>query len=329
MEDKFKLFKAILNSEKSTLLDKLASTIAHEINNPIMVISNLVSLLLDDIKSKGGLQIEKGDPNFRDLQEVLNACERIKNITQKLGDLSEKPKKSCEIVELEELIIRSLKYIEPEIIKSQINLSMDFQSENLKSFINALDIQRVLISIIENSIHAVNKKYSDKSRSFENNVHDQKTIKITLRKENSVPMEDQNNNNILGNEKKVSGNAPSKSYAVIDIFDDGVGMDKEVKEKIGEPFFTTKKSKSHQKVKDGSGLGLGLHSCIQIMKANRGYISFKSKEGKYSCFHLYFPLYSEEGENTPIKIRGNKNKLKESEIRSEKTDLSDTEDIVF
>jgi two-component system, cell cycle sensor histidine kinase and response regulator CckA len=80
-------------------------------------------------------------------------------------------------------------------------------------------------------------------------------------------------------------------YVRISVRDDGVGMTREVQRRLGEPFFTTKRS--------GEGVGLGLATVYAVVRAHRGFIDVSSARGKGSTFHIYLPRSdgSERGES--------------------------------
>lgn len=69
-------------------------------------------------------------------------------------------------------------------------------------------------------------------------------------------------------------------YVVVDIRDEGEGIDSENMERIFDPFFTTKEK----------GTGLGLTIASRIMQAHGGSIRVKSDKGKGSCFSLHLPF---------------------------------------
>lgn len=75
-------------------------------------------------------------------------------------------------------------------------------------------------------------------------------------------------------------------YAVISVEDSGVGMAREVLDKVFEPFFTTK---GH-----GEGTGLGLPSSIAIVRSHGGTITVYSEPGHGSRFAVYLPLATED-----------------------------------
>jgi two-component system cell cycle sensor histidine kinase/response regulator CckA len=81
------------------------------------------------------------------------------------------------------------------------------------------------------------------------------------------------------------------NYVLIRIRDTGVGMDQKTMERIFDPFFTTKGL--------GTGTGLGLASVYGIIKAHRGYIDVKSREGEGSTFDLYLPGSEIKGKEIP------------------------------
>ena len=76
----------------------------------------------------------------------------------------------------------------------------------------------------------------------------------------------------------------------IDVQDTGVGMTREVLEKIFMPFFTTKRV--------GKGTGLGLSISYGIVDSLRGYIGVKSTPGSGSTFSIFIPVLGEAQRGT-------------------------------
>ena len=82
-----------------------------------------------------------------------------------------------------------------------------------------------------------------------------------------------------------------KSYAIIRIADEGIGIPQEELSHIFEPFYRIDKSRA----KDTGGYGLGLSLCKTIMEAHEGKIEVQSRPEEGTTVALFFPLIDREG----------------------------------
>ena len=90
---------------------------------------------------------------------------------------------------------------------------------------------------------------------------------------------------------------PAGRYVVIDVSDNGVGIDDETRERLFQPFFTTKAT--------GHGTGLGLTGVFAFMRAANGGLTVQSTPGAGARFTLWFPAIA-PGELTEPPLETNR-----------------------
>ena len=112
------------------------------------------------------------------------------------------------------------------------------------------DIGRVLLNLYNNAFYAVSEKAKQKPESYE------PMVSVITRKSND--------------------------RVEIIIMDNGVGVPQKAKDKIFQPFFTTKPS--------GQGTGLGLSLSYDIIKAHGGELKVESQEGVGAKFVVLIPF---------------------------------------
>jgi signal transduction histidine kinase len=115
----------------------------------------------------------------------------------------------------------------------------------------SVEIEQVLLNLLKNSAHALALNPPDK----------EPRITLRLRRE--------------------------ERYALIEVEDNGPGMNEKVRTRVFEPFFTTKEP--------GIGTGLGLSVSYMIVTQNhKGLMEVESTPGKGTCFKVRLPLSMED-----------------------------------
>ncbi|OPY80975.1 MAG: Blue-light-activated protein [Syntrophorhabdus sp. PtaU1.Bin153] len=107
-----------------------------------------------------------------------------------------------------------------------------------------------------------------------------------------------------------------REFALIEIADTGKGIDEEIREKIFEPYFTTKEN--------GTNLGMGLYLVDKIIREHGGFVELESEKGKGTKFSIYLPLPARVIPQEPVKEEKNHDIL----TRRQKILLVDDEDVV-
>ena len=98
--------------------------------------------------------------------------------------------------------------------------------------------------------------------------------------------------NVVLKENAVQVNLPRGRYISISVIDTGMGMSQDIVERIFDPFFTTKEQ--------GKGTGLGLATCMGIVKSHGGSFTVYSEPGNGTKFTFYLPANDESVDTTLV-----------------------------
>ncbi len=257
-------------SQKMDAVGKLAGGIAHDFNNILSIINGYSDLALQEIDNSHKL--------YKKINQVRKAGEKASNLVKQLLAFSRKQIIETKIVNINKLIydwnsvfIRLI----GEDIETQIDLEKDIGL--IKADPNQLE--QVFVNIILNARDAINQR---------TDIASEKQIKIQTR-------------NVSLNKKFTDKHRGSTTghYIEISISDTGVGIPNGTKDKIFEPFFSTKE--------EGKGTGLGLSMVYGIVKQNNGSIYVDSKPDKGTTFRIYWPIV--ESEISPTDVKRTKEKI--------------------
>jgi signal transduction histidine kinase/HD-like signal output (HDOD) protein len=240
---------SILQNERMQAFSAITRKIVHEVNNPIGIITNYLTLLSMKLPDKHPVQAE--------LTVVSEEIARIAGLIRKLSNFS-KPN----IAEFESVDINQLYSAVLGIIKKSLLLPKGIEANlvaapNIPSITTDKNgLKQVLINLVKNAAEAM-----------ENGGK----ININIR---FVP----GSSKIMIDEKrKTPGNIE------ISIQDNGPGIPAVIKEKLFEPYNSTKGP-------DNSGLGLSIvHSIIRSLS---GSITCKSRVNEGTCFTILLPVTS-------------------------------------
>ena len=238
----------LLHQDKMASLGKLAASVVHEINNPIAGILNFVLLMKRIMKEDGDSGAR--DPGSFDRYLTLMEAEtrRISRIVTNLLTFSRQSKMELGSLDINRLIERTL-LLNDNLLKIH-NVKVDKRLDpNLPQVIGSGDqLQQVFMNMISNAVEAMEGRSGGM---------------LTL---------------------ETWGGRAGESVSV-SFSDNGVGISPDHKDKLFEPFYTTKKK--------GKGVGLGLSVVYGIIKAHNGSIAVESRPGEGATFTIQLPLSPE------------------------------------
>ena len=271
----------LIQQEKLASLGQLTAGIAHEIKNPLNFVNNFSELSVELIEeTKDELSSISDQLSAEDREKVEEAVEILHDIEMNLRKIHEHGSRADSIVKsmLEhsrggtgKLEPTDLNALVKEFVnlsfhgmragKNPINVDLQFEpDENIGEVpLIAEDFSRVIVNLSNNAFDAMREKANCKDlQGFENlGGLDAYHPKLTIRTH-------QQNSGIS-----------------VEIEDNGPGIPEEIKDKIMQPFFTTKKGT------EGTGLGLSITN--DIIKAHGGDLKVKTKEGNGSVLVISLP----------------------------------------
>lgn len=220
----------IEKKEKQAWYD-LMKVISHEMMNTLTPINSLVNSLQYYINVDDFTQEDQND--FKEsLETIQKKTIHILEFVDNYRQLTNLPNPKKVQTNLISVIKSCTEMMKPLLDENKISLQTDYEKEKIIFQIDQILTERVIINLLTNSVYAL----QDKS--------DEKNISIKVYQQ--------------------------QARVFIEVKDNGIGIDKEIRDKVFVPFFTTRK--------DGAGIGLSLSK--NIMESQNGHLTFKSKTGE-------------------------------------------------
>lgn len=252
----------LIQSEKMASLGELTAGIAHEIQNPLNFVNNFSEVSMELVEEMEE-ELNKGDTAEaiaiatdikQNLEKIRHHGKRADGIVKGMlqhSRASSGQKEPTDINTLADEYFR-LAYHGLRAKDKSFNAELvtHFDEALPKANMVPQDVGRVLLNLFTNAFYAVQQRQKTSEPEFKPTV------------ELSTSME--------------------KKFITVKVKDNGTGIPEQIKDKIMQPFFTTKPT--------GEGTGLGLSMSYDIVvKAHGGSIDINTKEGEYTEFIVKIP----------------------------------------
>lgn len=270
-EAEFRL-QQMIQSHKLKALGEVVAGVAHEINNPVSFFANNITLLEEMWNAVEPILASDGasHPDWSDkgigyvevctnMKEIIGefkiASQRIKRVISGLKEFARTDEAADrKPVKIEEVIRGVLIIVGAQVRKTVSRMDV-YVDSNLPSIQGHFQkIEQVIANLLINAHQSITPERKGR-------------IIITARSVERL------------------------NAVLIEIEDNGIGMEKDVLDHIFQPFFTTRR--------DLEGTGLGLSISYGLIKEHHGRIAVLSRPGMGSKFTIYLPLDA----RTPINIR--------------------------
>jgi PAS domain S-box-containing protein len=198
-----KLQEDLIQIDRLAEIGRIASGVAHEINNPLAVISEIsgwAGVVISDAKGLSKEDRKELETAVRRIGEQTGRC---KDITHQLLGFARGSTPAMTAFDMHALIKKTISFLDPQLKFNPIDIVLNFEDEALPIKSDPKMLEQVFVNLITNAIYAVNEKKTDRGRI----------------------------------ELKTSRAGPNME---IIISDNGTGIPKADQKKIFELFYTTK-----------------------------------------------------------------------------------------
>ena len=244
----FTMEETLRRTQKMDALGKLTGGIAHDYNNMLGIILGYSELLN---------RLVSGQPKLEKYINVIHhAAERGAKLTTKLLSFSRTQASCTEVLNINTLLQDKQDILEKSLT-ARIKLIFNLEDELWLVHLDKGELEDAIINLCINAMHAIK----------DNGQLSIQTQKVSINKMDA----------------RLFQMKPGE-YVKLSFIDTGKGMDEATKEKIFEPFFSTKGDR---------GTGLGLSQVYGFIDRSGGAIKVHSKQNHGTRMELYFPRYQQ------------------------------------
>ncbi|RIK98603.1 MAG: hypothetical protein DCC71_20855 [Proteobacteria bacterium] len=250
-EERERLRQQLFEARKLESLGLLAGGIAHDFNNLLAAILGNAHLALDTLPAD---HAERAS-----IVEIRAAAERGGLLTRQLLSYAGRAPAERTPVDLSEQV-REVSALVQRSLPAKVALRFDLADSLPAVEVDPGQLQQVIMNLLRNAGDALGAAGGEIAV---------RTSMARLEREELAGL-------VAG-----AGLEPGV-YVRLDIADDGCGMDAETRERLFDPFFTSKES----------GHGLGMPVALGVVRAHGGGIAVESAPGAGTTFHVYLPASS-------------------------------------
>ncbi|MEE8455595.1 MAG: ATP-binding protein [Limibaculum sp.] len=237
-------------SQKMQAVGQLAGGIAHDFNNLLTAMIGFSDLLL--------LRHRPGDQSFADIMQIKQNANRAANLVRQLLAFSRQQTLQPRMLNLTD-ILTELSHLLRRLIGENIELDMVHGRDLDLVKADQGQLEQVIINLVVNARDAMTEGG-----------------KLMIRTSNET----------IQRERKYKAEVmPPGDYLLVEVEDNGCGIEREILDRIFDPFFSTKDV--------GQGTGLGLSTVYGIVKQTDGFVFVDSAIGRGTTFSIYLPRYAE------------------------------------
>ena len=248
-KERLELKDRLRQAQKMEAIGTLSGGIAHDFNNILSGVFGYSQLIEN--------HLNEPDRVSEYNQKIIEGAKRASSLIKQILSFSRQSKHNKQPLNFH-LILREVLKLIRSTLPSNIEINEKIHSR-AKVLADSTQMHQVIMNLCTNAYHALGT--------------DGGTLTIML-----------DEKNLPDSNKDIKGSGGT--YLRLSVMDNGPGIEDHIKEKIFDPYFTTKEI--------GRGTGLGLAVVAGIIKKHNGYINFDTKLGAGTTFHIYLPVISDE-----------------------------------
>jgi two-component system cell cycle sensor histidine kinase/response regulator CckA len=259
ISERRRLEEQLRQSQKMDAIGRLSGGVAHDFNNLLGVMIGYTEILQE--------RIPEADPLRSCVDQILKAGTRAATLTRQLLAFSRQQVLAPKVLMLNAVVLDMQKMLQ-RLIGEDIELVTELDPALGKIRADQGQIEQVIMNLIVNARDAMPEggKVTIRTTNFE--------MDSVFVQRYAYPVQ-------------------PGHYVLLNVNDNGVGMDPAVQQRIFEPFFTTKEK--------GKGTGLGLSTVYGVVKQSGGYIDVASEQGRGTMFSIYLPRTEQKEETNAQK----------------------------